>query len=111
MAPKVISSYPPDRWIRTLNQRYSDNNAGGEKRQSIEDYVKNNLKPADTELLKKNKYWYWTKNLHEACLVQFMSENDEYYKLYDKKGFEDCMNGVCSSIDSILHSIKLIDGK
>ena len=22
MAPKVISSYPPDRWIRTLNQRY-----------------------------------------------------------------------------------------
>ena len=90
---------------------YSDNNAGGEKRQSIEDYVKNNLKPADTELLKKNKYWYWTKNLHEACLVQFMSENDEYYKLYDKKGFEDYMNGVCFSIDSILHSIKLIDGK
>ena len=22
MAPKIISSYPPDRWIRTLNQRY-----------------------------------------------------------------------------------------
>ena len=35
MAPKVISSYPPDRWIRTLNQRYP--NLWMELRQGYDD--------------------------------------------------------------------------
>ena len=35
MAPKVLSPYPPDRWIRTLNQRYP--NLWMELRQGYDD--------------------------------------------------------------------------
>ena len=54
MAPKVISSYPPDRWIRTLNQRYP--NLWMELRKS---YVDPNLplSPAGKTLLAAVPDW------------------------------------------------------
>ena len=85
-----------------------DNNSGEGKTQTGEDYVKTYLKPEGTILETKNEYWYWKKDVNEKCSVQFLRCNDEYYKLYDKKGFEDYMNGVYESIDSVLRCINLI---
>lgn len=74
-------------------KRNNDGSLNGEN-DEISEYVWNNVTPSDIKERKEKYGWFWKKYLNEKCPVKFKGNNDEYYKLFDQKCFDDYMKGV-----------------
>lgn len=72
-----------------------------EKVKEVAKYIDSYLRPKTLES-KVSDCWYWWAYLHDNNAVNYLSGNEEYLKLFDETGFQEYMDDIYKTIDSVI---------
>ncbi len=73
----------------------------GDKSKEVAQYIDSHLRPATIDS-KVSDCWYWWAYLHDNNAVNYLSGNEEFLRLFDETGFQEYMDDIYKTIDSVI---------